>query len=79
MIKVCYPFVGDSIGGSHISAVTLIKSVRDTRPDIEPFVIVFCADKNFTAYLSKSNIIGHKKISHDTHDIMIDIKEQERS
>ena len=56
MINVCYPFVGDSIGGSHISAVTLIKSIRETRPEIQPSVIVFCADKNFTAYLSKSNI-----------------------
>jgi len=77
MINVCYPFVGDSIGGSHISAVTLIKSIRETRPEIQPSVIVFCADKNFTAYLSKSNIpyydIGLKLSKSSKIGIVLDV------
>ena len=56
MIKVCYPFVGDSIGGSHISAVTLIKSIQETRTDIKPHVLVFCPDELFKEFLMKSNI-----------------------
>ena len=77
MINVCYPFVGDSIGGSHISAVTLIKSIRETRPEIQPSVIVFCADKDFTAYLSKSNIpyydIGLKLSKSSKIGIVLDV------
>ena len=36
--RVCFPFVGDSVGGSHISAAYLI---RDLDPDhYEPVVVV---------------------------------------
>ena len=56
MIKVCFPFVGDSIGGSHISAVTLIKSIQETRKDIKPHVLVFSPDEGFREFLKKSNI-----------------------
>jgi glycosyltransferase involved in cell wall biosynthesis len=37
-LRVCYPFVGDSIGGSHISAALLIQGVRDY--GISPLVIL---------------------------------------
>ena len=77
MINVCYPFVGDSIGGSHISAVTLIKSIQETRPDLQPCVLVFCADKQFTAFLSKNNIpfkdIGLKLSKFSKIGIVLDI------
>ena len=26
-IRICYPFVGDSIGGSHLSSIELIKKL----------------------------------------------------
>ena len=26
--KVCFPFIGDSLGGSHISSITLINTLK---------------------------------------------------
>ena len=49
-IKICFPFVGDSIGGSHISAIELIKKL----------------DKNFFSpiiVLHKKGILYNRLIS----------------
>ena len=27
-LKICFPFIGDSVGGSHISALILIKKLK---------------------------------------------------
>ncbi len=35
---MCFPFVGDAVGGSHLSALLLIEGLRDT--DYEPLVVV---------------------------------------
>jgi len=56
MIKVCYPFVGDSIGGSHISSLTLIDFINNNYPDIKTNVLVFSANENFKKYLKDRNI-----------------------
>ena len=56
MITICYPFVGDSIGGSHISTITLIKSLQETRPDLTIKVLVFSANSEFREFLSNENI-----------------------
>ena len=37
-MRVCFPFVGDSIGGSHISALLLIEEIRNR--GIEPLVVL---------------------------------------
>lgn len=57
MKTICYPFVGDSIGGSHISTITLIKSLKETRPDLIIKVLVFSANREFRDYLSNEKII----------------------
>ncbi len=36
--RICYPFVGDSFGGSHISALTLIRNLDRQR--FEPLIVV---------------------------------------
>ena len=56
MINVCYPFVGDSIGGSHISTVTLIKSLQNKEIDLYIKVLVFSSNDRFSRYLSKNKI-----------------------
>ncbi|MEW5728916.1 MAG: glycosyltransferase family 4 protein [Pseudomonadota bacterium] len=38
MIRVCFPFVGDSVGGSHVSAALLIQGLDRTR--VEPLVVL---------------------------------------
>ena len=50
MINVCYPFVGDSIGGSHISTVTLIKSLQNKEIDLYIKVLVFSSNDRFSVY-----------------------------
>ena len=56
MTTICYPFVGDSIGGSHISTITLIKSLQETRPELIIKVLVFLPNQEFRNYLSDENI-----------------------
>lgn len=51
-IRVLFPFVGDTVGGSHISAVTLIKNLPK---DVEPIVAVFQEGK-LTEYLNQMNV-----------------------
>lgn len=38
MIRICHPFVGDTVGGSHISALTLIRSLDASR--FQPVVVL---------------------------------------
>ncbi len=40
MMRVCFPFVGDTVGGSHLSALELIKTLP--REEVEPVVVVHC-------------------------------------
>ena len=35
---VCYPFIGDSIGGAHLSAIELIKGID--RKFFEPLIVL---------------------------------------
>tara|TARA_B100000963_G_scaffold260194_1_gene228457 strand:+ start:5176 stop:6291 length:1116 start_codon:yes stop_codon:yes gene_type:complete len=56
MTTICYPFVGDSIGGSHKSTITLIKSLQHTRRDLSLRVLVFSANDEFRDYLSGERI-----------------------
>lgn len=37
MIRVLFPYVGDTVGGSHISSITLVKSLLSA-PNIQPIV-----------------------------------------
>lgn len=37
-MKILFPFVGDTVGGSHVAAISLIKSISET--DIEPIVLI---------------------------------------
>ena len=37
-VRVCYPFVGDSIGGAHMSALLLIEGIDRNR--YEPIIVV---------------------------------------
>ena len=50
--RVCFPFVGDSVGGSHISAALLL---RHLRPPFEPLVIVH-QEGPLSAYLDAEGI-----------------------
>jgi len=33
-MKILFPFVGDSVGGSHISAIELIKELKNTGANV---------------------------------------------
>ena len=48
--KVCFPFVGDNIGGSHISSLLLITGLKKTFSSTE---IVTHSNGFFTKYLKK--------------------------
>ena len=37
-VRICYPFVGDSIGGSHISTLLLIEGLAHSR--YEPIIVI---------------------------------------
>jgi glycosyltransferase involved in cell wall biosynthesis len=56
MTKVCFPFVGDSIGGSHISALTLVNYLYNHKTDVKVCVLVFSASEKFTEYLLDNKI-----------------------
>ena len=77
MIKVCYPFVGDTLGGSHISSLTLINFVNNQKFDIKPNVLVFSASNSFKEYLSNNNIsytdFGLKLGNYSKLTIIVDI------
>jgi glycosyltransferase involved in cell wall biosynthesis len=52
-LRICFPFVGDTIGGSHISALELIKALP--HEGVEP-VIVIHRNGHLTKMLSNSGI-----------------------
>ena len=37
-IRICYPFVGDSVGGSHLSMIEIIKNLNKSKFD--PFILL---------------------------------------
>lgn len=51
--RVCFPFVGDSVGGAHISVSLLIEGLRNTR--YEPVVVVH-EDGPLTGFLDARGI-----------------------
>jgi len=52
-IRICFPFVGDSIGGSHLSALELIKNIDNILFDP---LIVLHRKGIFYDYLKKKKI-----------------------
>ena len=54
---VCYPFVGDTIGGSHLSTLTLIDNLkkREDKTQIKPLIVLHHEGK-FSNYLKARNI-----------------------
>lgn len=48
-VVVCFPFVGDEIGGSHISAIKLIEALNSG--PVRPIVVLHVADGPVAAYL----------------------------
>lgn len=52
-MRVLFPFVGDSFGGSHLSALTLIKSLLNE--NIQPIIAVHQSGI-FTTYLNQNNL-----------------------
>lgn len=55
-MKILFPFVGDSIGGSHISTFTLLNCLKSEYADIKVDVLVFSASDNFKKYASMHDI-----------------------
>ena len=51
--KICFPFVGDNIGGSNISSLLLITALKKTFSSTE---IVTHSNGFFTKYLKKKEI-----------------------
>lgn len=56
-LKVAFPFVGDGVGGSHISAVTLMKAL--SAQGFEPVALVH-RDGPLLAYLEEAGITARK-------------------
>lgn len=52
-LRVCFPFVGDTIGGSHISALTLIRALD--RAAVTPLIVVH-GEGAFTEHLQAEGI-----------------------
>ncbi len=55
-MKILFPFVGDSIGGSHISTFTLLHCLKSEYPSIKIIVLVFSASNSFKKYALSNNI-----------------------
>jgi glycosyltransferase involved in cell wall biosynthesis len=57
-IKVCFPFVGDGIGGSHISALKLVKSLDHNK--VEPVIVLHQTDGVLANYILQQgmNFVG---------------------
>src|SRR5262245_36006082 len=53
-IVVCYPFIGDGLGGSHISAVKLIEAL-DPKV-VAPVVALHITDGPLAAYLASRGV-----------------------
>jgi glycosyltransferase involved in cell wall biosynthesis len=53
-IVVCFPFVGDEIGGSHISAIKLIEALHPGQ--VRPIVVLHVMDGPVAAYLKERGV-----------------------
>ena len=54
MKKICFPFRGDKIGGSHIIAIDIIKSLKEKK---NKTIIVLHKKGKLFKYLKKHKII----------------------
>ncbi|MEQ8968614.1 MAG: glycosyltransferase family 4 protein [Azospirillaceae bacterium] len=54
MIRVCYPFIGDRLGGSAISAKTMIRALPRDR--VEPVVVLSTADGILAPFLADLDV-----------------------
>jgi glycosyltransferase involved in cell wall biosynthesis len=54
MIVVCFPFIGDVLGGSHVSAAGLIRNLDRSR--YQPLVVLHDIEGPVAAYFRKENI-----------------------
>ncbi|WP_416357611.1 glycosyltransferase family 4 protein [Aureimonas phyllosphaerae] len=52
-LRVCFPFVGDDVGGSHISALKLIQGFD--RSQVEPVVVLQRTDGPLAAFLRRED------------------------
>jgi len=59
-MKILFPFVGDTIGGSHISAFTLFNCLKAQYPQIKFDVLVFTASDSFKNCALANNIQFHE-------------------
>ncbi|BCP53908.1 glycosyl transferase [Kaistia sp. 32K] len=53
-IVVCFPFIGDEVGGSHISAIRLIEALNPSQ--VRPIVVLHVADGPVAAYVKQRGI-----------------------
>ncbi|MBO0663046.1 glycosyltransferase family 4 protein [Jiella sp. MQZ9-1] len=49
--RVCFPYVGDEVGGSHISSLKLIRNLD--RRDVEPLIVLHRIDGPLAPFLTK--------------------------
>jgi glycosyltransferase involved in cell wall biosynthesis len=61
-IKVCFPFIGDEVGGSHISALKLVSSLD--RKKINPLIVLHQNDGVLADYIRNQgmNFVGLPKL-----------------
>ena len=55
-MKILFPFVGDSVGGSHISAIELIKELKNTGTNV---LIVLHVKNGPLAYFLKKQELSY--------------------
>lgn len=67
-IRVCFPFIGDSIGGSHLSAIELIKKLDNKKFEIKlllhkkGILYDYLIKEGFKPFFLKTNLfVGKKK------------------
>ena len=76
-MKILFPFVGDNIGGSHISTFTLLNCLKSEYPDIKVDVLVFSASGDFKKYASMHDIhyreLGLELNKYSKFNIIFDI------
>ena len=76
-MKILFPFVGDSIGGSHISTFTLLNCLKTEYADIKVDVLVFSANDEFKRHALMHDIhyqeLGIKLNKYSKFNIVFDI------
>jgi len=76
-MKILFPFVGDSIGGSHVSTFTLLDCLKAEYTDIKVDVLVFSASDDFKKYASMHDIhfreLGLELNKYSKFNIIFDI------